>query len=113
MKDLDDAKKILGTVIRRNIFESRLTITQETYMEKVITKFGMKHAKSINVPLAAHMNLSIAQSPKTEEEIKEMDNVPYTNAIGLFTFSMIITRPDLAYDVSFLNRFMLDPGKLH
>ncbi|KAL2534627.1 cysteine-rich RLK (RECEPTOR-like protein kinase) 8 [Abeliophyllum distichum] len=42
-----------------------------------------------------------------------MSNVPYANAIGSIMYSMITTRPDLAYAISFLSRFMSNPGKHH
>lgn len=113
MKDLGYAKKILGMVIKRIRSENKLTITQEAYLNKVVTKFGMKDSKTVNVPLTAHMNLSKTNSPKSEEEMKEMENIPYANAISSVMFSMITTRPDLAYAISFLSRFMSNPGKPH
>lgn len=63
MKDLGNVKKILGMVINRNRKENILTITQETYLNKVITKFGMKEAKSVNISLTAHVNLYSTQCP--------------------------------------------------
>ncbi|XP_031287405.1 secreted RxLR effector protein 161-like [Pistacia vera] len=39
-----------------------------------------------------------------------MENVPYSNAIGSVMYSMISTRPDLAYAISLLSRFMSNPG---
>lgn len=97
MKELGNAKKSLGMAINRNRKENILTISQETYSHKVITKFGMKEAKSVNVPLAAHMNLSSVQCPKTEAEFKDMKNIPYANVIRSVVFFMVTTRPDLAY----------------
>ncbi|KAL2517787.1 Wall-associated receptor kinase-like 8 [Abeliophyllum distichum] len=38
-----------------------------------------------------------------------MSNVPYANAIGSVMYSMITTRPNLAYAISFLSRFMSNP----
>jgi len=71
----------------------------------------MKEANKVNVPFAAHMNLLSSQSPKTEIEMKEMNNITYANAIGLVMFSMITTRSNLTYAISFLNRFMSNPSK--
>ncbi|XP_052189916.1 secreted RxLR effector protein 161-like [Diospyros lotus] len=39
-----------------------------------------------------------------------MENVPYANAIGTIMYAMISTRPDLAYAISSLSRFMSNPG---
>ncbi|KAL2542635.1 Reverse transcriptase Ty1/copia-type domain-containing protein [Abeliophyllum distichum] len=77
------------------------------------TKFGMRDAKCVNVPLAGHMSISSAQSPKNQEEINEMEHIPYANAIGSVMYSMITTRLDLAYSISLLSRFISNPGKPH
>ncbi|XP_052198535.1 protein At-4/1 isoform X3 [Diospyros lotus] len=42
-----------------------------------------------------------------------MENIPYANVIGTIMYSMISTRPDLAYSISLLSRFMSNPGKTH
>lgn len=72
MKDLESARNILGMVLNRNVPENKLTITREAYLNKVVTKFGIKESKVVNVPLAAHMNLSQSHYPKSEEKLKEM-----------------------------------------
>ncbi|KAL9168477.1 hypothetical protein ABFS82_04G017700 [Erythranthe guttata] len=73
----------------------------------------MQSAKPVSVPLAAHFVLSREQSPKTEPEMSEMKNVPYANAIGSVMYLMVSTRPDIAYSVSFLSRYMSNPGLPH
>nr|XP_048329726.1 secreted RxLR effector protein 161-like [Ziziphus jujuba var. spinosa] len=42
-----------------------------------------------------------------------MNNVPYSSAIGSVMYLMISTRPDLAYAISILSRFMSNPGRGH
>ena len=42
-----------------------------------------------------------------------MAKIPYASAVGSLMFSMICTRPDLAYAISLVSRFMSDPGKEH
>ncbi|XP_047326750.1 secreted RxLR effector protein 161-like [Impatiens glandulifera] len=70
----------------------------------------MYDAKFVNVPLASHSVLSKDQSPKTKTEITEMKNMPYSNAIGSVMYLIISIRPDIAYTVSCLSRFMSNPG---
>ncbi|KAL2240917.1 UNVERIFIED_CONTAM: Retrovirus-related Pol polyprotein from transposon TNT 1-94 [Sesamum indicum] len=41
-----------------------------------------------------------------------MKKVPYSNAIGSVMFLMVSTRPDIAYIVSCLHRYMSDPGRI-
>jgi len=40
-----------------------------------------------------------------------MSRVPYANAVRSLMY--VITRPDLAYAVSTISEFMLNPGKQH
>ncbi|XP_075487994.1 secreted RxLR effector protein 161-like [Primulina tabacum] len=42
-----------------------------------------------------------------------MKNVPYSNAIGSVMYLMVSTRPDIAYSVSFLSRYMSNPSVYH
>ncbi|XP_057775528.1 secreted RxLR effector protein 161-like [Salvia miltiorrhiza] len=42
-----------------------------------------------------------------------MQNIPYANAIGFVMYLMISTRPDIAYVVSCLSRYMANPGMPH
>ncbi|XP_052172245.1 secreted RxLR effector protein 161-like [Diospyros lotus] len=42
-----------------------------------------------------------------------MENIPYANAIGTVMYSMISTRPDLAYSISLLSRYVSNSGKSH
>ncbi|XP_042012477.1 secreted RxLR effector protein 161-like [Salvia splendens] len=42
-----------------------------------------------------------------------MKKVPYANAIGSVMYLMVSTRPDIAYVVSCLSRYMSNPGPVH
>jgi hypothetical protein len=42
-----------------------------------------------------------------------MDRVPYASLVGSLIFAMVCTRPDIAYSVGVLSRFMANPGKAH
>ncbi|XP_042012296.1 secreted RxLR effector protein 161-like [Salvia splendens] len=58
----------------------------------------MLGAKIASVPLAAHFMLS---------------KDPYSNVIGSVMYLMVSTRPDMAYVVSCLGRYMANPGPVH
>ena len=113
MKDLGNAKKILGIEILRIRNEKRLCLNQSIYLLKLINRFNMKDCKSANVPLASNFILSAALSPRTIEETRYMENIPYSSAVGSVMYSMICTRPDLAQAISVLSRYMAKPGKGH
>ena len=88
MKNLGSAKKILGI----NIFRNRpntIFLSQKDYLEKVLSRFGMQHAKSVSSPLAHLIKLSKEQAPKTETERAEMDTIPYASAVGSLMYAMV------------------------
>ncbi|GAA0154079.1 hypothetical protein LIER_37799 [Lithospermum erythrorhizon] len=73
MKDLGDAKKILGMNIIRDTKKSTLVLNHSAYLEK-------------------------DQSPKTESEINDIKKVPYSNPIESVMYLMVSTRPDITYE---------------
>ena len=64
MKDLGAAKKILGMEIYRDRQAGKLYLTQKSYIEKVLERFGMKDSKPMSTPLAVHFRLSLDLSPQ-------------------------------------------------
>ncbi|KAK4382368.1 Retrovirus-related Pol polyprotein from transposon TNT 1-94 [Sesamum angolense] len=73
----------------------------------------MIDSKSTSVPLAAHFQLCKDQCPKTVSEKEQIKNTPYSNAIGSIMYLMVSTRPDIAYAISCLSRYMSNPGPSH
>ncbi|CAM8969523.1 unnamed protein product [Rhodiola kirilowii] len=113
MKDLGKVRKILGMIIERDRKNCFLKLHQKPYLEKVVNKYGNLDSKMVKIPLAPHFLSSKNQSPKTDSEIVRMESVPYANVIGSLMYAMISTRPDLAYAISLLSRFMSNPGMDH
>ncbi|KAJ9567521.1 hypothetical protein OSB04_003487 [Centaurea solstitialis] len=113
MKDLGAAKKMLGMEIVRDRKARKLYLSQEGYVQKVLRRFGMSEAKSVNTPFAPHFKLSSALSPSTQADVAYMVRVPYSSAVGSLMYAMICTRPDLAYAVSMVSGYMANPGKEH
>ena len=97
MKDLGDAKQILGMGITRN--NRVLRLSQEEYVKKVLSRFSMGEAKLTRTPLVTHFKLSKEQSPITEKERDHMAKVSYASAIGSLMYAMICTLLDIAYAV--------------
>nr|GEU47645.1 hypothetical protein [Tanacetum cinerariifolium] len=57
--------------------------------------------------------LSSKMSPRSEKERIEMSRVPYALAVGSLMFVMICTRPDIAYAVGVVSRYMEKPSREH
>jgi hypothetical protein len=83
MKDLGEAKKILGMEITREKAKGIVCLTHKQYLKKVLKRFGMDgNTKPTITPLVPHFKLSAVMSPSTDEECDYMAHVPYANLVG-------------------------------
>ena len=113
MKDLGATKKIIGMEIHRDRGSRKLWLSQQSYIEKVLDKFGMSSAKLVSTPLANHFKLFLDQCPKIDREIEDMVKVSYASMVGCLMYAMVCTRTDLAHTVSQVSKFISKPGKQH
>ncbi|KAG9446485.1 hypothetical protein H6P81_012613 [Aristolochia fimbriata] len=113
MKDLGEAKQLLGMQITRDKKKKKLWLSQEGYVKKVLERFNMHESKAVTTTLGSQFKLSKEQCAKSDEEIAHMKTVPYASAIGSLMYAMVSTRPDIAHAVGVVSRFMKNPGKEH
>src|SRR3954466_12247937 len=105
MKDLGQAKQILGMQITRDRKSGKIWLSQQRYIEKVLKKSYMDKSKPVGTPLANHFKLSSEQCPVSEMEKAEVQKVPYASAVSSLMYAMVCTRPDIAHAVSAVSRF--------
>lgn len=110
MKDLGPARRILGMDIFRDREKGILRLSQSVYIKKVIANFRMQDAKTAATPIGAHLKLS---SVKDAEECIDTDEITYASAVGSIMYAMVGSRPDLAYAIGLVSRFMSRPGEIH
>jgi hypothetical protein len=79
----------------------------------VLERFKMQNAKLVSTLLASHFKLTKEMCSKTHEEIEYMSKVSYSSAVGSLMYAMVFTRPDIAYEVGVVSRYMNNPGKEH
>ncbi|GKC46671.1 retrovirus-related pol polyprotein from transposon TNT 1-94 [Tanacetum coccineum] len=58
MKDLGEAKHIIGMRISRDRKAKKLWLSQEMYIDKILERFRIHKAKSVETPLAKNLKLS-------------------------------------------------------
>ena len=68
MKDLGEANYILGIKLLRDRKNKVLALSQASYIDKIVTRFGMENSKMGLLPFRHGIHLSKEQSPKTPEE---------------------------------------------
>ncbi|KAK4383316.1 Retrovirus-related Pol polyprotein from transposon TNT 1-94 [Sesamum angolense] len=113
MNDLGEASYILGIKIFRDRSKRILGMTQNSYVEKVLKRFKMEHSKRRFLLMRHGVKLSKKQSPKTDEELKRMLDIPYASAVGSIQYAAQCTRPDIAYALSVTSRHQACVGEAH
>nr|GEW47634.1 retrotransposon protein, putative, Ty1-copia subclass [Tanacetum cinerariifolium] len=113
MKYLREAKKILGMEILRDRSHKILRVSQSGYVSKILNNFRIDNGKSVQMSLGGHFKLSLKDCPVKDCDVERMSKVPYANAVGSLMYLMVCTRPDIAYDVSIVSRYLANPGKSH
>ncbi|KAJ4744662.1 Gag-Pol polyprotein [Rhynchospora pubera] len=113
MKDMGEASYVLGVKITRDRTKRFLSLSQETYVKKILERYDMDGCRSVDTPIDKNTSLSSDMGPNTDAERKKMENVPYSSAVGSLMYAMLCTRPDICYAVSLVSRFQSNPGFAH
>ncbi|KAL0448941.1 UNVERIFIED_CONTAM: Retrovirus-related Pol polyprotein from transposon TNT 1-94 [Sesamum latifolium] len=113
MMDMGEVSYILGIKIYRDRSRRILGLTQSSYIEKVLKRFKMKNSKRGFLPIKYGIKLSKKQSPKTDEELKRMSDIPYASAVGSIQYAFQCTRPDVAYALSVTSRYQACAEEAH
>ena len=113
MKDLGELQYILGIRVTRDRKEGKLWLDQSKYLEEVLSKFNMANCNPTKTPLSPSEKLTKEMCPKSTNEVQNMENVPYQEAVGSLMYACQGTRPDLAYSLALLSRFNNNPGSAH
>ena len=110
---MENAKRILRMEIEKDKKNGTLFLLQKSYIQKVLQRFNMTDSRLVLLLIARHFKLSSSQSPQTENEKRFMQRVLYSSAVGSHMYSLVCSRPDLAYAVSMISRFITYTGKQH
>ncbi|GKC60900.1 zinc finger, CCHC-type containing protein [Tanacetum coccineum] len=109
MKELREAKKILGMEIVRDRSRKILRVSQSGYVSKILNNFRIDNGKSVKMPLGRHFKLSLKDFPIRDCDVERMSKVPYVNVVGSLMYLMVSIRPDIAYAVTVVSRYLANP----
>jgi hypothetical protein len=79
----------------------------------MLARFHLNDAHPISIPLDPGAPLTDAQCPISDNEKKDMKNIPYKQLVGSLLYIARMMRPDISFAVSLLSRFMANPGRVH
>lgn len=94
----------------RNRDRKELTIHQSNYIHEILFRFKMVDCKPVKTPIDVGGKLKIFRNEggmnANEYTGKEVLILDYRAAIGALMFLAVVSRPDIAYAVNYLSRFL-------
>ncbi|CAI7933396.1 unnamed protein product [Closterium sp. NIES-54] len=103
--DLGELTSYLGLRITRDRAQRTITLTQSHMVQQVLQRFGFTYSSPQSTPLPTGHSLS---APPSDESVEPSG--PYPELVGCLMYLMTCTRPDLAYPLSLLARYVA-PGR--
>ncbi|CAI7745470.1 unnamed protein product [Closterium sp. NIES-54] len=103
--DLGELRSYLGLHITRDRARRTITLTQSHMVHQVLQRFGFQFSSPQPTPLSTSPSLS---APPSDESVEPSG--PYPELVGCLMYLMTCTRPDLAYPLSLLARYVA-PGR--
>ncbi|CAI7759761.1 unnamed protein product [Closterium sp. NIES-54] len=103
--NLGELRSYLGLQITRDRAQRTITLTQSHMKQQVLQHFGFTYSSSQSTPLPTGHSLS---APPSDESLEPSG--PYPALVGCLMYLMTCTRPDLAYALSLLARYVA-PGR--
>ncbi|KAL0439979.1 UNVERIFIED_CONTAM: Retrovirus-related Pol polyprotein from transposon TNT 1-94 [Sesamum latifolium] len=73
----------------------------------------MENSKRGFLPVRHGVKLFKKQSPKTDEELRKIFDIPYASAVGSIQYAVQCTRPDVAFALSVTSRYQDCAGEAH
>ncbi|CAI7909630.1 unnamed protein product [Closterium sp. NIES-54] len=103
--DLGELTSYLGLRITRDRAQRTIALTQSHMVQQVLQRFGFTYSSPQSTPLPTGHLLSAPPLDKCVEP-----SGPYPELVGCLMYLMTCTRPDLAYPLSLLARYVA-PGR--
>jgi len=104
---------VLGIKTLRDHSQGILRLSQESYIDKILYKFGMKDSKPGYTSIAKGNKFSLKQCPNNDLERIEIQKIPYASAVESLMYAQVCTRPDITFVVGVLGRYLSNPGMQH
>ncbi|CAI7838707.1 unnamed protein product, partial [Closterium sp. NIES-53] len=101
---MGELRSYLGLQITRDRARRTITLTQSHMGHQVLQRFGFQFSSPQPTPLSTNHSLS---APPSDESVESSG--PYPELVGCLMYLMTCTRPDLAYPLSLLARYVA-PG---
>ncbi|KAI1006462.1 hypothetical protein K3495_g1767 [Podosphaera aphanis] len=108
MVDIGAAEFFAGVRIVHVRSNRTLYLHQDAFINKIINKFGFAKSHSVDSPMLPAQHLIPSDNHATNSKISL-----YGSIVGSAMYAASQTRPDIAYTLSQLCRFLANPSYVH
>jgi hypothetical protein len=104
---MGEPKYFLGMNVSYTRDRGEVMLSQFTYIQAVMERFGDSTLFSKGLPMLPDIILNAEQSET------DPTDCPYSSLVGALLFVAVSTRPDIAYAVNKLTKFIRKPARQH
>jgi hypothetical protein len=87
--DLGELHWILGIKVKRIRENKQLLLSQRSYIDSILRRYGFDDLKPVSTPMDPNVKLTSTQLPATLEDIAIMRNTPYHEAVGSLMYASL------------------------
>lgn len=109
MVDMGPISFYLGLKVERDRQKRTIKLSQPAYIDKVLEKYHLSKANVVNTPMKETEPLM----PRADGDASQSEKEAYQGMTGSLMFSMVETRPDIAFATSVVSRFSKNPSRQH
>jgi hypothetical protein len=118
MKDLVQLSQFLGMEVTRkkdpNSGKDLIILAQSQYLRRILEDFNMANCNPVATPFPTGIQLAaLPIDPNTGLPIGILEQDRYRTLVGSLLFASTHTRPDTAFAVGLLSRYLNAPGYSH
>jgi hypothetical protein len=110
MKDLGEAKFVLGIAVIRDRSKRTIALSQASYTRELLRTYQMESCNAAHTPVQPNVCLA---PPADNFKASTKDIRRYQAAVGALMWASICTRPDISFAVGQLSQHASNPDKSH
>ncbi|MCO5596800.1 hypothetical protein L7F22_050870 [Adiantum nelumboides] len=111
MIDMGTLHYCLGIQVLQDPSKGLIRISQQTYIQSLLTKFNMSSCKGVETSLPT--SLKLKQPDSTLTAFTETQSFPFANILGGIRYLVTCTRPDICFATNLLSSYMKAPSLQH
>ena len=103
----------LSVKYERDEVTGAVSTSQETYINKILKRWGMSECKSLTTPTPAKTDQMLSDLAAPVGTVDPILRKQYQELVGQLLYLQVHTVPEISWILSQLSRYMVSPGDIH